>query len=224
MAWGAYIEAARQSGAGATYGLELDIGEFGSGPGPNPYIIGGSATIGALINSGGSTGQTPANPAGAAIIIGSNPGTFAQGLVFNNNALSGSNQAISLAKQHRITWWNSASQQCAYMTANISGAITKNVTLTDSDAQIGNATVNTLFQFVDNGSNTNGIQFNSSATGTGRVTLAATGSVDANVDILLAPKGTGSVSFGTYTATVITCTGFIFIKDSGGTARRVMIG
>lgn len=68
------------------------------------------------------------------------------------------------------------------------------------------------------------MQLSSSATGTGKVFVAATGSVDSNVDLVLLTKSTGSVAFGTYTATPITCTGYIFIKDSGGTARRVMIG
>ena len=204
--------------------MEIDVGEFGGAFAPNPYNPPGSATIGLNINSGGSTGQTPTNPAGVALLIGSNPGTFFQGIVFANNALSASNQAISLAKQHRITWWNSSTQAAAYMTANISGAITKNITLTDTDTQIGNASVNTLFQFVDNGSNTNGIQFSSTATGQGKSFITSTGSVDANVDLYLQTKGIGSVAFGTYTAGAISCTGYIFIKDSGGTARRVMIG
>jgi hypothetical protein len=47
---------------------------------------------------------------------------------------------------------------------------------------------------------------------------------DPNIDITLTPKGTGNVRFGTYTGTILTPTGFIEIKDSGGTVRRLLVG
>lgn len=52
--------------------------------------------------------------------------------------------------------------------------------------------------------------------------LACLGS-DTNIDLALTPKGTGLVRFGTYTATVSTITGYIEIKDSGGTTRRLAV-
>jgi hypothetical protein len=45
-----------------------------------------------------------------------------------------------------------------------------------------------------------------------------------NGDIRFTPKGTGRVRFGTYTGTILTPTGFIEIKDSGGTIRRLLVG
>lgn len=53
--------------------------------------------------------------------------------------------------------------------------------------------------------------------------LSAQGS-DTNIDIALTPKGTGVVQFGAYTAGVLTPTGYITIKDSGGTVRRLLVG
>jgi hypothetical protein len=47
---------------------------------------------------------------------------------------------------------------------------------------------------------------------------------DTNIDFALTPKGTGNVRFGTYTGTVLTPTGFIEIKDSSGTIRRLLVG
>jgi len=47
---------------------------------------------------------------------------------------------------------------------------------------------------------------------------------DADIDIALSPKGAGAVRFGTYTASVLTPTGYITIKDSGGTTRRLLVG
>ena len=53
--------------------------------------------------------------------------------------------------------------------------------------------------------------------------LSAQGS-DTNINLKLTPKGTGVLQFGTYTATVLSPTGFITITDAGGTSRRLLVG
>jgi len=55
------------------------------------------------------------------------------------------------------------------------------------------------------------------------VTYRVTGG-DTNIDLALTPKGTGVLQFGTYTASILTPTGYITIKDSGGTTRRLLVG
>ena len=53
--------------------------------------------------------------------------------------------------------------------------------------------------------------------------LSAQGS-DTNIDLSLTPKGTGNVRFGTYTANMaLTVQGYIEIKDSGGTVRKLAV-
>ena len=53
--------------------------------------------------------------------------------------------------------------------------------------------------------------------------LAAAGS-DTNIDLTLTPKGTGNVRFGTLTANAdAPITGYITIKDSGGTTRKLAV-
>jgi len=47
---------------------------------------------------------------------------------------------------------------------------------------------------------------------------------DTDIDLALTPKGAGRIRFGAYTATILTPTGFIEIKDSGGTTRRLLVG
>jgi hypothetical protein len=47
---------------------------------------------------------------------------------------------------------------------------------------------------------------------------------DTNIDLTLTPKGTGVIQFGTYTASILTPTGYITVKDSGGTTRRLLVG
>jgi hypothetical protein len=47
---------------------------------------------------------------------------------------------------------------------------------------------------------------------------------DTNVDLKFTPLGTGVVQFGTYTAGVLTPTGYVTIKTSDGTTRRLLVG
>jgi hypothetical protein len=47
---------------------------------------------------------------------------------------------------------------------------------------------------------------------------------DSNVNIILTPKGSGTVQFGTYTAGTVVQAGYITITDSGGTTRRLLVG
>lgn len=68
------------------------------------------------------------------------------------------------------------------------------------------------------------IQVTGSATANpANVTFTAAGT-DANINLVLTPKGTGTVKFGTYTAGVVVQAGYITITDSGGTSRRLLVG
>jgi len=58
---------------------------------------------------------------------------------------------------------------------------------------------------------------------TGAPELSAQGS-DTNINLKLTPKGTGVLQFGTYTAGVLSATGYITITDAGGTSRRLLVG
>jgi hypothetical protein len=63
---------------------------------------------------------------------------------------------------------------------------------------------------------------------TGAATTGApnisTGGSDANINLKLTPKGTGTVQFGTYTAGILAQAGYITITDAGGTSRRLLVG
>jgi hypothetical protein len=79
-------------------------------------------------------------------------------------------------------------------------------------------------------------QFRAASTASAVNYLSATGSIassspvlsavgsDTNIDLVFTPKGTGNVRFGTYTGTILTPTGYVEIKDSGGTVRRLLVG
>ena len=62
------------------------------------------------------------------------------------------------------------------------------------------------------------------AAATGVAPKLAAGGTDTNIDLALTPKGTGVVRFGTYTANMaLTVQGYIEIKDSGGTLRKLAV-
>jgi len=75
---------------------------------------------------------------------------------------------------------------------------------------------------IDTASAVNWAEIKGGATGSGPQ-LAAVGS-DTNIDLFLTPKGTGNVRFGTYTANMaLTIQGYVEIKDSGCTVRRLAV-
>lgn len=68
----------------------------------------------------------------------------------------------------------------------------------------------------------NRVNLTGAATG-GAPELSAQGS-DTNINLKLTTKGTGVLQFGTYTATVLSPTGFITVTDAAGTSRRLLVG
>jgi len=68
----------------------------------------------------------------------------------------------------------------------------------------------------------NFLDITSGLTGTSPI-LSAQGT-DTDIDLALTPKGAGNVRFATYTAGIIAQAGYITIKDSGGTVRRLLVG
>jgi hypothetical protein len=83
---------------------------------------------------------------------------------------------------------------------------------------------NSLNQFavIQTASAVNYLQATGSAAGSAPAFSVA--GTDTNIDLALTPKGTGNVRFGTYTASMaLTVQGYIEIKDSGGTIRRLAV-
>jgi hypothetical protein len=69
----------------------------------------------------------------------------------------------------------------------------------------------------------NYVQVTGATTASKVVAISAQGS-DTDVTLSLAPKGAGTIRFGTHTAGVLTQSGYITITDSGGTSRRLLVG
>ena len=78
------------------------------------------------------------------------------------------------------------------------------------------------FRVAHTASAVNYVQVTGAATGSSP-TLSAQGS-DTNIDLILTPKGTGVIKFGTYTTLGSeVLAGYITIKDSGGTVRKLAV-
>jgi len=88
----------------------------------------------------------------------------------------------------------------------------------------GNSITNLQFQVSPTTSAVNYVQVTGGASGSpATVTISAQGS-STDVDMALTSRGAGVLKFGTYTGTILTPTGYITIKDSGGTTRRLLVG
>ena len=87
-----------------------------------------------------------------------------------------------------------------------------------------NSTAQQQFAVAHTASAVNYVQVTGGASGApGVVTMSAQGS-STDVDIAVTPKGAGVVKFATYTAGIIAQAGYITVKDSGGTVRRLLVG
>lgn len=132
---------------------------------------------------------------------------------------------------------NVASQVNYIQASGAAAASAPSFTSTGSDASInlnlfsknsastinfGNSTALIAFSVQNAATQVNYLQATGSAT-TVPPALSSVGS-DTNIDLRLSPKGAGSVQFGTYTASAdAPTTGYITIKDSTGTARKLAI-
>jgi hypothetical protein len=139
----------------------------------------------------------------------------------------------SFTQQFRIAHTASAVNYLQ-VTGSATGGL-PNIAAAGSDANIniwyyskgtgahGFATNNTTqFYVAHTASAVNYLQVTGAATGVSP-TISAQGS-DTNIDLALTPKGTGVLSFGTYTAGIVAQAGYITIKDAGGTTRRLLVG
>jgi hypothetical protein len=227
-AWAFYGEAHRDgAGAADTYGMELDVRTRSATITPTPWqmgdVVGIQLAVGAELTA---VGQFDAS---AGISFAKNPMRWKAGIVFQHDALlgtdgaSGQASAIVMAPHQQIEWQNSTGALMSYITSRI----------TDT-AKRSSLVFNDVGAFFVDGSTSGGLggfAFVASAvnypvltpsTAGNPVTLDSSGS-DANRDIWIKPAGTGVVRFGTYTASGdVACNGSISIKDAGGTVRKLM--
>lgn len=167
--------------------------------------------------------------ASCAFQIEANPVKFKVGINFGSTSITGcdgvtgAGTAIAFALGHQCNWYNSSGA--------IIGRIVSYATDQSNSGEI---------QFNDNG-----IELRSFNTGGGAISyfsgvanavnwlthsnsvsgspvVVGTNGSDASIDIRLQTKGTGAVWLGGYTTSAPTATGYITVKDSNGTVRKLL--
>lgn len=212
-AWGAYIEARRQNGAGTTHGMEIDIAELGTSASVNPYDVDGptaNTNSNCLWLASGAGDVSGVQAASSALVILNNGSTFKKGIVFGSDALliSGNTaDAISLATGHCISWYASTGAISGRFNCQITTA-TKRLDFTFSDYGWGitNASGSLDF-FVNNDvSAANYITIWPAASG-GVPFIQPAGSAT-GLDIYLKGKGVGILKLGYNKGNATTATNF----------------
>ncbi|ORM55987.1 hypothetical protein HA41_00720 [Pantoea conspicua] len=195
-AYGAYLEAQRFAGAGRTHGFELDIVNFGSAVGIQPYdMFQDGLTVGGWIASGAEFSSTKAS---AALAIINNGAPFDKGIVFHSTSLAGTDGitgagvAIEMAKNQAMRWMFGAGDLGASLTSGVSNpAATQQLAFTDSGMLFRNRVTRTMFRVDVSDTYVNGLEVIPANAGFAAA-IQATGT-DTNIDVALTPKGTGVV-------------------------------
>jgi hypothetical protein len=176
--------------------------------------------------TGAASGSQPKiQSAGNSIALGIS-GNGANGVSFWSN---------SFATQQ----FNVAHTASAVNYVQVTGSATTlfpNISAQGSDTNIGLTFASKGSQAIRFNTNTSDQQFRVTHTASAVNYVQVTGNIagssprvlaegsDTNIDLTLTPKGTGNVRFGTYTANMaLTIQGYIEIKDSGGTTRRLAV-
>ncbi len=225
-AWAIYGEAhALEAAAPYTYACELDIRATVAQAPPSPY--GASQSTGLLLAAGAGLSSTGQYSPTCALWINDNTMPFQTGIVIGNQAIAGVSgnvghaPAVQLAKGHMIQWYASAT----VLSGNIFSSASQNTAVPQINLQNNGlviesqATANSMLRVTIIDAAVNYLQIEPSLTG--NPVIVATTGTDANIDLQLAPLGTGLVWIGPYTAGSVTPGGYIEVKDSSGTLRKV---
>jgi intracellular sulfur oxidation DsrE/DsrF family protein len=228
FAWGTYIEVVRRNDTSQGYCIELDAKNIGADVIPQPYALGTTVHgIWAAAGGDGTYGGVPTNPSGAAIVILANDHTWNTGIVFSATGLTGTDgltgtaNAIEMAKGHTIRWRTSDGNTGFLIRSDVSNAAQRTQMVIGNQAfQLLNADSKRSFQVTAVGSGVNFLAAQGAATGVD-VELQALGD-DTNINLKLVPKGSGVVSFGTWTSNAdAAVNGYVTIKDSSGNTRKL---
>jgi hypothetical protein len=203
------------SGSGATFNLTygvntLTITNAGSG-----YIEQPTVTF----SGGGGSG------AAAYAVVGGTTTLRGLGNTFSINTPMGESVRIGdgLAQQtgYLFLQGSSSTSGGSYVTAQ-TGNLYLSANASGNSIQFFTTNTRQL-QIAHTPSAVNYVQVTGGTTVTKTVSVIANGQ-DTDVDLALTPRGAGNVKFGTYTASILTPTGYIEVKDSGGTVRRLLVG
>lgn len=228
--WAGYFDVQYESGF-AGYGIEIAVKNKSSNLTSTPYL-GVAGAIGLWLNTGDdSYGGAPVNPNNSAIQVGkSSVGlTWNKGIVFYGDGLtrdgSGRGHAIDLGYKHHITWYKPDNTVGLYITSQVNSgangssiqALSNGVYFLNGSGQVIGAMYNDQTDQAENY-----FSFRPGVSGGVPPRIFAEG-VDYDIDLEITPKGAGVVRFGTHTATPLTISGYVTIKDAAGTTRKLAV-
>jgi hypothetical protein len=160
--------------------------------------------------------------------ITGNGAKFNVGIVIHTGSLNtdaGGGSAILLPDNYRLEWYEYESlTRSAYITSQVyNDDHPQGLVFTTTGLAYKNGNDNTCFLMYDNQSTIVNYLYVNGAVSGGNPVLGAIGA-GTDIDIILTPKGAGTVRFGTRTACSDTAiNGYLTIKDSGGTTRKLAI-
>ena len=189
----------------------------------------GASAVNYLNVNGASTGNGPyiiaagsdTNIAVYLISKGSNPIYLATGGGIVQFAVGHTASAVNFLAAFGNSTGNGPYLQASGSDTNISFLYSAKGTGGHDFYTAGNSFIR-QFAIAHTASAVNYLQVTGGATGAS-TTLSAQGS-DTNIDLALTPKGTGVLSFGTYTAGILAQAGYITIKDAAGNTRNLLVG
>ena len=225
--FGFYAESHRMNDVtGGAYGMEIDVTNFGLITPMDAYGqqsgTANSLVIALQLSGGASLPTTGQVSPSAAMVVSNNPVAFDKGIVFVNGSLSGANkEAIVMPSGYGMSWYASS----GVMTSRLycSGTTTAGGSLlnfNEGSVIFYNTNFSPAVQLMTPANAVNYFSLIPASTGN-PIQITARGS-DTNIDIELTTKGTGAVWIGAYTVTAPTATGYITVKDSTGTVRKLL--
>jgi hypothetical protein len=225
--WG-FIAELQREGDVQCIGIEIAAKNKGSYNTTQTTVSQTVGVFGLWLQGGGDSafGGSPTFPSTAGVVFIKGASTWNSGIVFLKDSLT-DGRAMSLSSEgvggnHYIEWQNASGNSIFTITS------AKTTTTNPLQLQCNNSGIH----FYQNGvsilnvnapsSNVNGLGVFGSATNVAPQ-IFAQGS-DANIDILLAPKGTGRVRFGTFVGTGdVVCSGYIEVKAADGSIKKLMV-
>jgi len=222
------------AGTFTTLGVTTSINAAGAGANVNlPLVPKGTGIVSVVPSAGWIAGQV------AEIDLGDNNSVLKNTYSTGITALSGYN-TIQFATRSALTTQMQVSHTASAVNyVQVTGSATTlfpNISAQGSDTNIGLTFASKGSQSLRFNTNSTDQQFRITHTGSAVNYVQVTGNIagssprvlaegsDTNIDLSLVPKGTGNVRFGTYTASMaLTVQGYIEIKDSGGTVRKLAV-
>lgn len=232
--WGGYFDLQMDDG---NYGYGIEIGvknKTNRDETSTPYFA-TTGTFGIWLQAGAGagfgTGGAATDPCNTAIMIGKNGQTWNKGIVFLKDGLTGSDgttgtaTAIEMGKGQSVVWRAPGNLSGLTIRSDVSAASSSvSMIAINSGISFLGHTGGTILQAAHQTSGVNFLQVANGANGSPVTLTASIGGTDTNLDLRLVTQGTGTLRFGTHSALAAeTVTGYITIKDSGGTVRKLAV-